>query len=94
MKQKKQYSKDRKKQKRKIADVEMSSNPPRKRRWLAHTGATQFCALGSFEHCGENYQLNAGFHIDREQLLDKRKASLIIRTVITLNKTPVSVKVL
>lgn len=56
-------------------------------------GAT-YSSLGFFQHEGENYQLQAGFHVDRESLLNGKTAQLLVRPGLSVNGTPVSVKLL
>lgn len=53
-----------------------------------------FSSLEFFQQEAEEYQLAAGMYVDREELLTRRKARLIIRPSLTLNGTPVSVSLL
>jgi len=53
-----------------------------------------FCSLAQFQHQEEAYSLTAGLFVDREQLLSRRKAELVIRPMLRLGNTPVSLKVL
>ena len=53
-----------------------------------------FATLTNFEHHKEEYSLSALMHIDREQLLSRREATLAVRTTLTLNGTPVALGLL
>ncbi len=54
----------------------------------------EFATLATFEHHDETYALEAEFHIDREQLLARREATLAIRTTLRLGQTPVALGLL
>lgn len=54
-------------------------------------GAT-YSSLGFFQHEPESYQFAAGFYVDREALLARRKAELVIRPGLSVNGTPVSLQ--
>jgi len=58
---------------------------------LNHNG---FASLDQFSHEAENYRLDAGIHVDRESLLTRRKASVVLRPELTINGTPVTLSVL
>jgi hypothetical protein len=47
-----------------------------------------FASLASFPHEQEQYQLAAGFFVDRESLLRRQKATLIIRPALRINGRP------
>ncbi len=51
-------------------------------------------SLDSFAHQSENYQLAAGFYVDRESLLMQNKSTVVIRPGLYLNGTPVTLSVL
>jgi hypothetical protein len=53
-----------------------------------------FSSLEFFQQEAENYALSAGFYVDREELLARRKAELIVRPQLSLGGTPVSRKIL
>ena len=54
-----------------------------------------FNVLSTFKHEQESYDLQCGLYIDREQLLEKKRASVIVRSGLFLNgKHRVSVKLL
>ncbi len=53
-----------------------------------------FASLDYLDHQAENFQLTAGIHVDREALLTRRLASVIVRPGLSLNSTPVSVSIL
>ncbi len=44
--------------------------------------AGSFATLSEFNHHAEDYQLDAQFHIEREQLLARRQATLAVRAVV------------
>ncbi len=46
--------------------------------------AGTFATLTQFDHHAENYRLDAQFHIEREQLLARRDATLAVRSVLML----------
>ncbi len=56
------------------------------------TPAGDFASLTHFEHHAEEYRLDAQFHIEREQLLAGREATLAIRTTLLANNAQVTVK--
>ena len=58
---------------------------------LVHDG---FASFDRFQHESENYSFGAGILVDRESLLDRRKARVVIRPSLSVNGTPVSVSVL
>ena len=53
-----------------------------------------FASLDHLDHQPEAYHLAAGLHIDRESLLTRKVATILVRPGLTLNGTPVSVKLL
>ena len=53
-----------------------------------------FASLDYLDHQPENYQLVAGIHVDREQLLSQRIAQVLVRPALMLNGQPVSTKLL
>ena len=53
-----------------------------------------FATLSSFYHKAEAYQLKAGFWVDREQLLSRKEATLLVRPTLTVNDEPVTLSVL
>ncbi len=56
-------------------------------------GATN-SSLGFFQHEPESYLFTAGFYVDREALLTRKTAELLIRPGLSVNGTPVSLKLL
>ncbi len=54
----------------------------------------KFSSLGYFQQEAENYNLSAAMYVDREELIGRRKAQLIVRPRLTLNGMPVSHKAL
>jgi hypothetical protein len=53
-----------------------------------------FGCLDFIQHQPENFNLTAGIHVDRESLLTQRVAPVLIRPGLTLNGTPVSLRLL
>jgi hypothetical protein len=47
-----------------------------------------FATLASFPHEKEEYRFAAGFYVDRESLLRRRKATVVVRPVLTINGYP------
>ena len=56
--------------------------------------AGDFATLANFEQHAEEYQLDAQFHIEREQLLAGREATLAVRTALLLGDAQVSPELL
>jgi hypothetical protein len=71
--------------------VPFSTNPGERKAIL---GRGEFASLVTFNHQGENYSLAAGIHVDREALLARQKATVIVRPALYLNQTPVTLKAL
>src|SRR5207247_2548390 len=53
-----------------------------------------FASLDYLDHQPEVYHLTAGIYVDREALLSRRLANVIVRPGLALNGTPVSVGIL
>ena len=53
-----------------------------------------FNSLAFFDHQPENYELRAGVYVDRESLLTRRSAQVLIRPQLLLNGEPVTTAVL
>jgi len=68
------------------------STQPGKQTILLSQG--DFACLGYFDHQGESYELRAGFYVDREALLARKKATVLVRPSLYLNGTPVTLAVL
>jgi len=68
------------------------SNQPGRQRIILTRG--EFACLDSFHHEAEQYQLAASFYVDREALLKRKRATLLIRPMLYLNSTPVTLSVL
>ncbi len=71
--------------------VPFSNKPVRQPIVLIHGG---FASLDHFQHESEQYRLSAGIYVDREALLKRKKASVVIRPSLTLNGSPVTLSVL
>jgi len=53
-----------------------------------------FVSLDEFNHLAENYSLQAGIYVDREALLKRKQAVVVVRPALFLNGTPVTLSVL
>ena len=53
-----------------------------------------FSTLDAFSHTAETYSLAAGIHVDREALIQGQKATVLIRPVLYLNDSPVTLSIL
>jgi len=71
--------------------VPFSNSPTRQAIILSHG---DFCSLDSFQHQAEHYSLVAGIYVDRESLLQRKKANVVVRPQLYLNGTPVTLSVL
>ena len=54
----------------------------------------QLASLARFRHCAETYELSAGVHLEREALLARRTARILVRPALLLNGRPISLEVL
>ena len=68
------------------------SNEPGERKVILRDG--DFASLANFSHLGESYDLQVGFHLDRESLRSGEQTSLIIRPSLRLNGYPTSLQLL
>jgi autotransporter-associated beta strand protein len=73
--------------------VPFTKQPGNKPIVLADAGG-DFATLTSFEHHAEQYRLDAQFHIEREQLLARREATLAVRAALLLGDAQVSPELL
>jgi hypothetical protein len=71
--------------------VPFSTYPARQPIVLKHE---ELSSLAYFHHEAENYRLTTGMFVDRESLLKRQKAQVIIRPSLTVNGTPVTLSVL
>ena len=71
--------------------VPYSTQPGRQPIILSHQGLS---TLAWFEHQSEDYQLAAGMYVDREALLSRKTAKLLVRPSLRVNGTPVTLSVL
>lgn len=55
---------------------------------------SEYSSLSYFNHEAESYALTAGFYVDREELLKRKTATLLIRAQLKVNGTPVTNKLL
>jgi len=63
------------------------TNQPGRKNIVVGDAAGTFASLTSFNHNSEDYRLDAQFHIEREQLLARREATLAVRTALMLGET-------
>ncbi len=68
------------------------SNNPGSRTVILRDG--NFASLARFNHLGENYKLQVGFHMDRESLRSGENTTLLVRPTLRLNGYPTSLKLL
>jgi len=68
------------------------STAPAKRPLILQHG--ELSSLEHFDHSAENYRLRAGIHLDRESLLARGRANILIRPALWLNGRTVSLEVL
>ena len=68
------------------------SNRPGQRTVILRDG--DFSSLARFGHLGENYELRAGFHVDREALLSGQKTKIVVRPSLRVNGRPASLELL
>jgi hypothetical protein len=54
----------------------------------------EFASLDYLDHQPEQYRLAAGIHVDRESLLARRLATVVVRPGLYLNGSPISVRTL
>lgn len=71
--------------------VPFTANPGTQRFLLRHGGIT---TVEQFEHRAETYRLSAGMHVDRESLLRKKEAQLVVRPSLQVNGVPVALSLL
>jgi hypothetical protein len=53
-----------------------------------------FSSLARFKHLGESYKLDAGIYVDRETLLSRKKAQVLVRPSLRINGRPTSLDLL
>lgn len=63
------------------------TNQPGTKNLIIGDAAGTFATLTQFNHHAEDYRLDAQFHIEREQLLARREATLAVRTAFMLGET-------
>lgn len=63
------------------------TNQPGNKPLIIGDAAGTFASLTSFNHNSEDYRLDAQFHIEREQLLARREATLAVRTALMLGES-------
>lgn len=70
-----------------LINVPYSNHPGQQSVILRHG---EQVSLAKFNHQAEQYKLHAGFHVNRESLISGNQANVIIRPVLKLNQTPIS----
>lgn len=65
--------------------IPFTSQPGSKNLVIGDAGGS-FATLTSFTHHAEDYRLDAQFHIEREQLLARREATLAVRTALMIGE--------
>lgn len=70
-----------------IIVIPFSTQPKQETLVLSHKDTV---SLASFAHQAESYQLQAGFYVDRENLIPGEQATLIIHPQLTLNGTAIA----
>ncbi|RBP39068.1 autotransporter-associated beta strand protein [Roseimicrobium gellanilyticum] len=63
------------------------TNQPQRKSLIVSDAAGTFATFTQFTHQAENYHLDAQFHIEREQLLARREATLAVRVALMLGNT-------
>jgi len=71
--------------------VPFTNSPKRQDIVLMHKGAA---SLAAFNHQSESYGFQCGFYVDREALLRRRQAKLVVRPQLRLGGTPISLSLL
>lgn len=71
--------------------IPFSTNPGQKN-MIIREG--DFASLQKFDHHGESYELNCGLYVDREALIEGKKASVIVRPLLKVNGMPADIKLL
>ncbi len=71
--------------------VPFSARPGRQPFLLRHGALT---TLEQFEHLAENYSLAAGLYVDRESLVRKKEAQLVVRPSLQVNGVPAALSLL
>jgi hypothetical protein len=73
--------------------VPFTAQPGRRQIVIADATGT-FATLTEFEHHAEEYRLDTQFHIEREQLLAGREATLAVRTALRMHESELSLSLL
>ncbi|NQT91960.1 MAG: hypothetical protein HQ559_04295, partial [Lentisphaerae bacterium] len=71
--------------------IPFSGSPKKQSIVLTHKG---FSVLRDFQHLGEQYELRAGMHLGREQLVSGKQCTVTVRPELLLNGEPVDVSLL
>jgi len=71
--------------------IPFSGKPKKQSMVLTHKG---FSVLRDFQHLGENYELRAGMHLGREQLVSGKECTVTVRPELLLNGEQVDVSLL
>lgn len=68
------------------------SNAPAQQKIVLADG--DFCSLDEFTHQSEDYALTVAFHVDRESLLARAKAQVVVRPQLSLHGIPLTLSLL
>ncbi|MBI2900051.1 MAG: hypothetical protein HYY17_07685 [Planctomycetes bacterium] len=71
--------------------VPFSTNPGREKILLRHGDLT---TVEEFHHRAESYAFTAGIYVDRESLLKRREAQVVVRASLRVNGAPASIELL
>ncbi|MCP4375350.1 MAG: hypothetical protein GY794_04135, partial [bacterium] len=74
-----------------LINIPFTNKPRRQKIIIAHNGFTSF---DEFDHISENYYLTAGIYVDRESLLTRKKATVLVRPMLRLNGAAVTLSIL
>lgn len=70
------------------------TNQPGQKNIVLADAAGNFASLATFQHHAETYQLSVAYHIEREQLLARHEAVLVVRPSLLLNETQLPIDLL
>ncbi|ETO18619.1 hypothetical protein RFI_18641 [Reticulomyxa filosa] len=75
-------------------DIPFSTDPKPQKIVLQRNDDPEFNVLSSFDHKSESYELQCGFYLDREQIIAKKVATVLVRPGILLNGFRTTVKII
>ena len=74
--------------------IPFTTRPQSQKIVLQRDDDPQFNVLASFQHQAESYRFQCGLYLDREQLLEKKRATIMVRSALFLNSNRVSVELI